>query len=297
MAIFQNQGPKSFGGGEALSSLAAGINDETQQRLKNKLQLAMESARIQQESQARMQEAIQTHQLNQVEPGTLGPVLESVRNGGALPPNMGPIPTGIAQAAVSGAGMSNRIPVNMISSEDANGNKIVTPFKQGKQIGGGTSVGFSTGAASKISAAKTAFNSGTGFVSELKKTVGGFLGATDASQLPAQYAKLRLNQILQNNPDAKAYFDGLTARALTAEKDMTGTAREASSIISGFAKSLPQMSDTAPTALAKINQLEERVNRGATAAAKTYKISPEEFMGTQAATGTSRDEVRKALGL
>lgn len=66
MAIFQNQGPKSFGGGEALSSLAGSINDETQQRLKNKLQLALESSRIQQESEQRQKQMMLENQFNTI---------------------------------------------------------------------------------------------------------------------------------------------------------------------------------------------------------------------------------------
>lgn len=284
MAINQPQ-YETFGSGLA-AGLSKGLQEQfvepEQQRQKAKLQLAMESARIQAEQASRMREMQYGSQLGGLTGQQLGGVSslfgaspEAQQGLSAVFPNG----AGAEQSkSILGAlGSASRVPVQMVSSEGPNGEKIVTPFQRGKQMGGPQNVGYSPAAASKISAAKTAFNSGASFVQDLRQTVGGFLGAQSAADLPAQVVGLKLNQILQNNPKAKAYFDGLVSTALTQEKDMTGTAREASSIIKGFAKSLPQMDDTAATALAKIDKLEQRINRAASATAKSYKMDPSEF--------------------
>lgn len=293
MAINQQAQP-ALGQGVA-ESLQKNLFDPEQQRQQTKLQLAIQSMRIQAEEESRMREAQFNSQLG----GFTGPQMQGVAGLFGAPPEQvnqlgGLFPNGVGaeqgKGILGALGMGNRVPTTMVHSVGPNGESIVTPFRQGRQTGTGVSVGLSPEAANKVTTAKTAFNNGMGFVKNLKDTVGGFLGAKDATGLPAQYTKLKLNQILQNNPQAKAYFDGLTAQALTAEKDMTGTAREASSIISGFSKSLPQMSDTAPTAFAKIDQLANRVNRGKAAVYKTYKIPLEpEDTATQGPTVNPND--------
>lgn len=272
------------------SSLFKGATEGLQQqfiepeaeRRKVKLQLALESARIEAEMRARQAaQQIPQGEFNQIS-GGLGGLTQGLLGPNAQVPNFSGV-TSVAgqQAALGGlkelaAGAARSPGLQFLPSRDENGNMSFTPVnKRTGQVGNPLAGGRTAQAADKIANAKSAFENARLDLDSVRQRISNFLGAKSAADLPAQVANLKLNQILQNNPVAKAYFDDLPALSLRLDKQLTGSSRFAKEIVDATAHGLPNMTDTAMTAMAKLDNYEGMFHHAKMATYKAYSLPPD----------------------
>lgn len=254
-----------------------------QQREKNKLALAMQSRAI--EAQLQQQQAMQmaqfNQQLNQVDPQKLGALAQLA---GASPEaaqglqNIGPIPSNLATSALGALGAGNRIPqMGFEKATDSQGNQTLIPVnRKTGQVGQGQTIGLTGSASHAIASAGAAYGTMHNTLENVRSRMSQFLGAQDATQLPAQVLGLKLNQVLQNNPEAKAYFDDLPALSLRIDKELTGSSRNASNIVEGTQHGLPQMTDTVATAMKKLDNYDMLGKAAANATYDAYSVPQEQ---------------------
>lgn len=265
MAINQPQ-YETFGSGLA-EGLSKGLQQQfiepEQERRKAKLQLAMESAMVQQRMAA---QTIPQNEFNQIS-GGLGNMFGSLASGqapGQL--NLQGITSPAGQQAALGAlgqGLSSVgrsggfIPVHGVDPNT--GQPMITPMNRrtGKlgesQTGGGV-----TGAtADRVIKARAGYLEAGKILDDVQSTLSPVLSKV-MSDLPKQYATMKLNDLAQQYPEIKAYVSSIPATTQRLGVALTGGigADRSSTFLNSQSQELPDpYRDTAATALAKVHRM------------------------------------------
>lgn len=300
MAIFQTQGPKSFGGGEALSSLAGNINDETQQRLKNKLQLALESTRIENEQKAKQAQAAFEFQQQAIPGGAAGAYLGAVgipQEGQQAVANQGPIQPNVLDtlikggAAMSASKAKGQKPLRDHYTDEKGMIHQTFSDAQGNPISDRV-LGRDKWSSKQLVTAKSFYLEGQKTLDDLNSDFLKAFGAKDVSGLPAQYLDAKLSTFKQGTPQGlavKLYLDRKQAAAQRLEKKLTGVGRITEAMLEGFSRELPGPDDTVGEAMLK-NEAAVRLFKNARDAEfEAVGIKPEEPKTTKAAPVNSND--------
>lgn len=167
-----------------------------------------------------------------------------------------------------------------LPSEDEFGNKYYVPVgtKSGKTPLGMSNIdaGKAPAAQGRIAEARAKYDSAHAQLQDIRDTVKKYWGADNFMELPAQYANQTINQLVQDKPELKAFFDDMQARSLRIDKELTGTSRFAKEIVEATSHGLPQMTDTLSTALHKVDNYDNMFLRVKQATNKAYNLKDEE---------------------
>jgi len=257
---YENSGSAFF---KALSEgVQKDIIEPEQQRQAAKLQLALESAKMEQEMKLRAQAmTIPQGEFGQIT-GGLGKMIEGET--GSPAPDFSSISSLPGQQAALGGlkemalGANRGNGLQFLPVRDAQGNVNYMPTskktgKQGKPISGG----LSQDASNKARQATQGFYEANGLLSSIKDTILPEL-ASVAQELPGQYAKLKLNDIIQNHPNVSAYLSALPATTQRLGFALTGAigADRSPGFLEKQTQELPQAMDTVPTAIQKLKQMD-----------------------------------------
>lgn len=176
----------------------------------------------------------------------------------------------------------------MITSSDSSGNlthpmeidgrqMLVTVNKAGNVLKK-TDMGLTKEANKMIQQATAQYGEADALLKNIGDTTNGFIKATGMTELPAQYATLKFNQLAQLNPQAKAYFDNTTNYAMRIEKLITGNSRVPEALIMSAKNSIPNMDDTFDTANQKLANLRGIFDTIKSSTLNAYRTNPSEIL-------------------
>lgn len=249
-----------------------GVVSQLDQENKNKLELAMLSKRIEMEQKALQGQAMFQNQLNTLTPEeTQGlnkqttNIFNSLQNNTApqidfsglgRPQALGPA-SKLVDIAAQGLAKGTTGDIRTVTNPDGS-TSLFRVNKKGQpvavKIEGAN--GVTTDTAKKTTEARAGYYEASDILNDIRKTLLPHLALT-AAHLPQQYATLTLNQLAQYNPDVKAYFDSMPATTQRLGFALTHAigADRSPAFLEKQAKELPQMSDTLPTAEAKLKRM------------------------------------------